>query len=86
MKMAKLFQSRKEKTNSGQATVASPSPAIVWLTTQQAADRLGVYPATVAAWFDQGHLSGYTTPNGHRRIDEASVTAMLSNRGQKVRK
>jgi excisionase family DNA binding protein len=83
--MAKLFQSRKGRAIEQQSQVRTSPTSVTWLTTQEAADMLGVYPNTVAAWFDQGHLSGYTTPNGHRRIDAASVTAMLTKRGQKAR-
>lgn len=44
-----------------------------YLTTRQAAARLGCSLRTIQQWFDKGRLAGWTTANGHRRITASSV-------------
>lgn len=51
-----------------------------WLTTSEAAELLGVHPATVRRWADDGDLPSMTTPGGHRRfalsdLDDFTQTA-----------
>jgi two-component system, OmpR family, response regulator len=46
-------------------TIVAPA---AYLTTWQAARRLGVAITTVNAWVDDGRLPGFRTPGGHRRI------------------
>ena len=46
-----------------------------WLNLSETADRLGVHPATIRAWSDQGKLPTRRTPGGHRRFARADVEA-----------
>ncbi|MCV2357450.1 response regulator [Paucibacter sp. TC2R-5] len=48
-------------------------------TTIEAAKQLGISPASVQRWVDAGHLKAWKTLGGHRRIDAASVTALLNS-------
>ncbi|MCV2369992.1 response regulator [Roseateles oligotrophus] len=50
-------------------------------TTAAAAKRLGISPASVQRWVDAGHLKGWKTLGGHRRIDATSVDLLLSRPG-----
>jgi excisionase family DNA binding protein len=45
--------------------------------TQEAATLLGTSVQTVQRWMDLGHLGGWRTPGGHRRIDPAGVERLL---------
>ena len=45
--------------------------------TIEAAKLLGTSVQTVQRWMDLGHLRGWRTPGGHRRIDGASVDRLL---------
>lgn len=40
----------------------------IWVSLSEAAKILGVHPATVRNWADQGHLPSQRTPGGHRRF------------------
>lgn len=44
-----------------------------WVSLRQAADLLGVHPATVRAWADKGELPSRRTPGGHRRFRRADL-------------
>lgn len=44
-----------------------------WLTLSQAADRLGVHPATLRRWADGGQIPALLTPGGHRRFAAADI-------------
>ncbi|HRK84182.1 excisionase family DNA-binding protein [Alcaligenes ammonioxydans] len=48
--------------------------------TRQAADLLGVSVRTVQLWVEAGTLKAWKTQGGHRRIDRASVQAVLQER------
>jgi excisionase family DNA binding protein len=48
-----------------------------WLTTTEAAERLGVHPKTVTIWAREGRLRAYLTPGGHRRFRPEDVGALL---------
>ncbi len=48
-----------------------------FLTTREAAELLGVALRTVQLWVEAGTLSAWKTAGGHRRIDRASVDAVL---------
>ena len=39
-----------------------------WVSLRQAAELLGVHPATVRSWADKGELPSRRTPGGHRRF------------------
>ena len=55
-----------------------------WINLSDAADILGVHPATVRAWGDKGDLPMQRTPGGHRRFRRADVEAraVLPDRSQ----
>lgn len=48
-----------------------------FLSTREAAARLGVALSTVQAWVEAGTLPAWKTAGGHRRIPEEAVTALL---------
>lgn len=52
------------------------------LTTQEAAERLGVGPTTIKRWADEGRIEVVRTLGGHRRYTVVSVEKL---RGQEVR-
>lgn len=47
-----------------------------WLTTTEAAELLGVHPATIRRWADDGDLPMMTTPGGHRRFALSDLNTM----------
>jgi excisionase family DNA binding protein len=51
-------------------------------TTNEAAEMLGISLQTVQRWMDRGHLRGWRTPGGHRRVDIASVHDLLATSRQ----
>lgn len=58
------------------SNAAVPAPALTnegWLTLQQASRRLGVHPATLRRWVNQGALEVFLTPGGHRRFRLAEI-------------
>lgn len=48
-----------------------------WLSLGQASDLLGIAPGTLRRWADDGRVSVFTTPGGHRRFSRAALRAML---------
>lgn len=54
------------------------SPEI--LTRAEAAQALGVHPATVARWAAADILSSFRTPSGERRYRRCDVEALLNRR------
>ena len=48
-----------------------------WLSLRQAADMLGMHPATVRLWSDRNELSSRRTNGGHRRFRRADIEARL---------
>ncbi len=48
-----------------------------WLTLRQAADMLGMHPATVRLWADRNALPSRRTGGGHRRFRRADIEAHL---------
>ncbi len=53
-----------------------------WLTLSEAAERLGVHPATLRAWADEGYIKSFRTPGGHRRFLASEVEAMVAPAGE----
>jgi excisionase family DNA binding protein len=55
-----------------------------WLNLSEAAELLGVHPATVRAWGDKGELPMQRTPGGHRRFlrTELEARAVTLDRSQ----
>ena len=54
-----------------------------FLTTSEAAQRLGVTLRTVQLWVDAGKLQAARTPGGHRRIHASDVRALQESMGIK---
>ena len=48
-----------------------------WLSLREAADLLGMHPATVRLWADRNELPSRRTSGGHRRFRRADVEARL---------
>lgn len=48
-----------------------------WLTLSDASKLLGVHPATLRQWSDEGKVRIFRTPGGHRRFSRADVERML---------
>ena len=48
-----------------------------WLTLGEASTLLGVHPATVRQWSDEGKLDAFRTPGGHRRFARADIERLL---------
>jgi excisionase family DNA binding protein len=49
-----------------------------WLTLGQAARYLGVAQSTIRKWSDQGRLSAFYTPGGHRRYRQRDLDAFVA--------
>ncbi|MCS6870041.1 MAG: helix-turn-helix domain-containing protein [Anaerolineae bacterium] len=49
-----------------------------WVSLSEAARLLGVHPATVRNWADQGYLPSQRTPGGHRRFRVADLESWRS--------
>jgi excisionase family DNA binding protein len=52
-----------------------------WVSLRQAADLLGVHPATVRNWADKGDLASRRTPGGHRRFRKADLMILSEQHG-----
>ena len=52
-----------------------------WLTLGQAARYLGVAQSTIRKWSDQGRLSAFYTPGGHRRYRLRDLEAFVAGSG-----
>ncbi len=76
----KLFQrANKTKATPGEAA-DSDEDDDGYISMKSAARLLGVYPNTVAAWYDSGYIDGYVTPTGLRKIKRAAVEKLLRNK------
>lgn len=53
-----------------------------WLTLGQAAKYLGVAQSTMRKWSDQGRVSAFYTPGGHRRYKLADLDLFLNRSGR----
>src|SRR5579871_928353 len=53
-----------------------------WVSLRQAADMLGVHPATVRNWADKGDLPSRRTPGGHRRFRKADLLQYAAAQGE----
>lgn len=58
-----------------QATQAPPHEE--WLTVREACELLGVSPATLRRWSDNGEITTFTTPGGHRRFARSAILGLL---------
>jgi excisionase family DNA binding protein len=61
----------------GPHTLASQNDG-EWLTLREAADLLGMHPATVRLWADRNELPSRRTGGGHRRFRRADIEAHLN--------
>ncbi len=55
-------------------------PKSEWVSLREAADILGVHPATIRNWADKGELPMRRTPGGHRRFRRDDLEAWLETR------
>ncbi len=53
-----------------------------WLPLREASRRLGVSPATLRTWADEGRVPSFRTPGGHRRF-RADATMIPAQSGQR---
>jgi len=53
------------------------------LTTFQAARLCGVSHKSIERWIDSGHLEGYRTPGGHRRLNRSDLLTLIASRRTK---
>ncbi len=51
-----------------------------WFTLSEASRILGVHPATIRQWSDEGKLPAFRTPGGHRRFAREDIDRMLQVR------
>lgn len=63
--------------------MATPTDKADFLTTREAAKRIGVALSTVQDWVETGVLKAWKTPGGHRRIP-ASMVESIRTRQQEV--
>jgi excisionase family DNA binding protein len=50
-----------------------------WLTLSDASKLLGVHPSTLRQWCDEGRITAFRTPGGHRRFSRVEVERFLSS-------
>jgi len=67
------------------ATTATKSPSKStgsdeWLSLHNAAQLMGVHPATLRAWADRGRVASRRTAGGHRRFSRAGLQAWIDAR------
>jgi excisionase family DNA binding protein len=53
-----------------------------WVSLRQAAEILGVHPATVRNWADKGDLASRRTPGGHRRFRKGDLLHYAETQGE----
>jgi excisionase family DNA binding protein len=53
-----------------------------WVSLRQAAEILGVHPATVRNWADKGELAARRTPGGHRRFRKQDLLHYAETQGE----
>lgn len=51
-----------------------------WLSLGPASQLLGVDPGTLRRWADEGRITVYTTPGGHRRFDRRALERLATER------
>ncbi|HEV8602157.1 MAG TPA: response regulator [Gaiellaceae bacterium] len=68
-----------DQTTEGRMRAPTNEPD--WLTLGQAAKYLGVAQSTIRKWSDNGRLSAFYTPGGHRRFRRTDLDAFLSRSG-----
>jgi glutamyl-tRNA reductase len=70
---------RRGKTTSGAGVADTPQTTVheEWLTLHEACSLVGVSPATLRRWSDNGDISSFTTPGGHRRFAKSALMDLL---------
>lgn len=68
-------------------TDLTPSETEGWLALREASEKMGVSPATLRAWADEGRVQSYRTPGGHRRfwVNAAATPFIQEKRGGEAR-
>ena len=61
-------------------------PPRAWLTIHEAADLIGVSPATLRRWTEAGDLEAFVTPGGHRRFARSSILSLLPTGAKRRRR
>ncbi|HKV89464.1 MAG TPA: helix-turn-helix domain-containing protein [Candidatus Dormibacteraeota bacterium] len=54
-----------------------PSTASAWLSLGEASRLLGITPATLRRWADQGDVAAFVTPGGHRRFKRSVIESLV---------
>ncbi len=57
--------------------MVTSQPGEEWLSLREAADMLGIHPATVRQWADRNELPSRRTSGGHRRFRRSDIEARL---------
>jgi excisionase family DNA binding protein len=70
---------QRDTTNGGSTTMSETSD---WVSLRQAAEILGVHPATVRNWADRGDLPSRRTPGGHRRFRRSDLLHYAETQGE----
>ena len=58
--------------------LSRPAHRVRWLPLRQAADEIGIHPATLRRWANEGRLAFSRTAGGHRRFLNRDVQAFLA--------
>jgi excisionase family DNA binding protein len=57
--------------------IARPATAGRWLGLGEASRLLGITPATLRRWADQGQVATFVTPGGHRRFPRSAIEGLV---------
>jgi len=59
----------------------APDDQADWLSLGEASELLGIAPGTLRRWADDGRVTVFTTPGGHRRFSRTALRALLPSDG-----
>jgi excisionase family DNA binding protein len=65
--------------------MVTSQPGEEWLSLREAADMLGIHPATVRQWADRNELPSRRTSGGHRRFRRSDIEARLRQESERSR-
>ena len=57
--------------------ISPPRPVSPWLSLGEASRILGITPATLRRWADEGQVAAFVTPGGHRRFPRSVIESLL---------
>ena len=57
--------------------------ATPWLSLGEASRELGITPATLRRWADQGQIAAFVTPGGHRRFPRSVIEGLVPRARQR---